>query len=286
MSHSPGVGKSGRTRGFDKPKKAKTRKVSNRQSTGPRRGVSEAQTLREVVDRTLAGLDNLGAQTFATPPFHQHYDRWLKSLITVLDDFEASSAVKADDRFHTDRGELLTAVDAVLKAEQVKEAERENKILGTRGSKDMLLQAEREHEARQRELSARRDEKLKELGSAVEALRSELAVLAEEKPGLLERFTKKKAQSEETLRARITSADGVLNDAKASFIEEAARVQSEYAERRRGILEIVAEERKEIEKLDAEAQVDGSVEVRRVACEELTEAVKDLVERLKAPGPS
>ena len=30
---------------------------------------------------------------------------------------------------------------------------------------------------------------MKELGSAVEALRSELAVLAEEKPGLLERFT-------------------------------------------------------------------------------------------------
>ena len=51
-------------------------------------------------------------------------------------------------------------------------------------------------------------------------------------------------------------------------------MQSEYAERRRGILEIVAEERKEIEKLEAEAQVDGSVEVRRVACEELAEAVK------------
>lgn len=286
MSHSPGVGKSGRTRGFDKPKKAKTRKVSNRQSTGPRRGVSEAQTLREVIDRTLAGLDNLGAQTFATPPFHQHYDRWLKSLITVLDDFETSPAVKADDKFHIDRGELLTAVDAALKAEQAQEAERENKILGTRGSKDMLLQAEREHEARLRELSARRNEKLKALSCSVDALRSEIALLEEKKSGLFERFTKKKAQSENAMRARIASADGVLDDAKASFMDEAARVQSEYAERRRGILEIVSEERKEIEKLEAEAQVDSSVEIRRVSCEELAKSVRDFVERLKEPGPS
>ena len=171
MGYQPGAGKSGRPRGFDKPKKAKTRKVSNRQSEGPRRRVSEAQTLQEVVDRTLAGLENLGTQTFATPPFHQHYDRWLRSLITVLDDFEASPAVKADDRFHAERGELLTAVDAALKAEQAREAEREAKILGTRGSKDQLLQAEHEHEVRLRELSARRDEKLKALNDAVESLR-------------------------------------------------------------------------------------------------------------------
>lgn len=285
MGYSPGVGKSGRARGFDKPKKAKTRKASNRQSTGPRRGVSEAQTLRDVLERTLAGLDNLGAQTFATPPFHQHYDRWLRSLLTVLDDFEASTAVKADDEFHADRGELLAAVDAALKAEQAKEAERENMILGTRGSKDLLLQAEREHEAQQRELSARRDEKLKALSGAVEALRSELATLGEEKPGLFERFTKKKAQSEDALRARIASAESVLDDAKASFTEEAARLQAEYSKRRSGVLDIVSEERRQIEKLEAEAQVDGSVEVRRVACEELAESVRGLVERMKVTPP-
>lgn len=281
MSHSPGVGKAGRTRGFDKPKKRKTRKVSNRQSTEPRRGVTEIQTLREVLDRTLTGLDNLGAQTFVTPPFHQHYDRWLKSLIIVLDDFETSSAVKADEKFHIDRSELLTAVDAALKVEQAREADRENQILGKRGSKDMLLRAERDHESQLREISIRRDEKLKILSSSVEVLRTELATMEEKKAGIFERFTNKKAQSENTLRARITSAENVFDSTKSSFREEAERVQREYMERRRYLLEATSEERKDIEKLEAEAQIDGSIELRRVSCEKLAKAVREVVERMK-----
>ena len=47
------------------------------------------------------------------------------------------------------------------------------------------------------------------------------------------------------------------------------------------ILEKVTSERMEIDKLVAEAEVDGSVEVRRVACEELAGAVKDLIQRAK-----
>ena len=116
MGYQPGVGRSGRPRGFDKQKKAKTKKAATHHAAGGRRGESGALTLEEVVERALTGLGNLGSQTFATPPFHQHYDRWLKSLTMVLDDFEGSPGVSVDDRFRRERGELVTAVEAALKA--------------------------------------------------------------------------------------------------------------------------------------------------------------------------
>ncbi len=242
--------------------------------------------LLEVVNRTLAGFENLGAQVFATPPYSQHYERWIRSLITVLDDFEASPAVKADDGFHEARGGILEAVEAALKAGRTEEAEREAKMLAIRGSKDMLLQAEAEHDARLRELSARRDEKLKSLAGIVEVLSDQQTDMKDEKPGILERFTKKKAQREEEMGARIASAEGVLDAAKEQFNAESARLQAEYAERKRAIMGKVAEERKQIEALEAEADIDRSVEVRRVACEELAESVKALVTRLETQPDS
>lgn len=281
MGYQPSGGRvsGGRPRGFDRPKKSKAKKTEAHRSAGTRYTEYGLQTLQDVSDRTLAGLDNLGAQSFATPPFSQHFDRWMKSLITVLDDFEASPAVKTDDVFHGARGELLSAVDAALRSEQEKETRRGATILGLHGSKDALLSAEREHDAKMREHSARRDRGLKVLTEAIEPFHAELEEVRASKAGLFEGFTKSKAKREEEAAARLATAENELETAKASFAVEQADLQSAYDDERRVILERVAAEKREIERLDAEAEVDGSVEVRRVACEELAAAVKALVRR-------
>jgi hypothetical protein len=285
MGYQPGVDRSGRTRGFDKQRKAKTKKAATHRATGRNRGGSGVLTLKEVVERTLAGLDNLGSQTFATPPFRQHFDRWLISLTIVLDDFEVSPGVEVDDRFHRERAELLSATEIALKMEQEREAERDAKILSMHGSKDLLLHTEGEHELKLREFSAKRNEKLKALNSVVDSLRAGLDALYEEKAGFLERFTNSKAQRVAEMESRVSSSESVLESARADFDIEAGKLQREYAERRRVILEKVSEERAAVEKLEAEAQIDGSVEIRRLACEELSLAVKALVERMVKPRP-
>ncbi len=238
---------------------------------------------KEVVDRSIAGLETLGSQTFAMAPFNQHFDRWLKSLGSVLDDFEASKVVELDDKFREERASILSAVEAALKAEQTKEASREATIMGLHGSKDLLFHAEQEHDEKLREQATRRDANLKELTSSVEALRAKLDEVLESKVGFLERFTKSKAKMEEEARSRLSDAEKGVEVTKAKFAEELAVLQSEYEQERGVILEKVAAERREVDKLVAEAEVDGSVEVRRVACEELAGAVRDLVKRAEAP---
>jgi hypothetical protein len=276
---------SGTPRGFDRPKKAKAKKAKTQRTSGSRREASGTQTRKEVVDRAITALETLGSQTFAMAPFNQHFDRWLKSLGSVLDDFEASKVVELDDKFREERAELLTAVEAALKAEQTKEASRETTIMGLHGSKDLLFHAEQEHDEKLREQATRRDAKLKELNTSIDALRTKLDEVLESKAGFLERFTKSKVKLEEDARSRLAAAEKELDTAKASFAEELASLQGEYERERAVILEKVAAERREVDRLVAEAEVDGSVEVRRVACEELAGAVKGLVKRLETPAP-
>jgi hypothetical protein len=276
---------SGRPRGFDRPKKTKAKKSKTRRSSGLHREEHGTQSLREVVDRALSGLDTLGAQIFAVSPFHQHFNRWLKSLESVLDDFEASPTVEVDDKFREEHGGLFSAVEAALKAEQAKEASREATILSLHGSKDILLHAERGHEAKLREHAAHRDESLKSLTGRLEALHAELEEVLESKVGIFEGITKNKAKREQYARARLAEVEKEHGAVKASFAEELTSLQGEYAQLRREILEKVAAEKREIEALGAEAEIDGSVEVRRVACEELAEAVRDLMKRSEARGP-
>ena len=246
-----------------------------------RREENAIRPLKEVVDRTLGGLDNLGSQTFSTPPFQQHFDRWLKGLMTVLDDFEASTLVKADDAFHEQRGSILSAVEAALKAEQEKEATRGTTILSLHGSKDMLLHAEQEQDAKLRELSIRRDQALKLLNDAVARFLAELDEVLESKAGFLERITKTRAKREEEVREKLADAEKGVEVTKVRFAEELTALQGEYERKRQKILEKVAAERREIDRLSADAEVDGSVEVRRAACEELAEVVRALVKRLE-----
>jgi hypothetical protein len=203
----------------------------------------------------------------------------------VLDDLEASKVVELDDKFREERASIFYAVEAALKAEQVKEASREATIMGLHGSRDLLFHVEQEQGEKLREQATQRDAKLKVLTGGVEVLRSELDEVLDSKAGFLERFTKNKAKMEEDARSRLTAAERELDTARTSFAEELANLQGEYERERGVILEKIAAEKKEIDRLVTEAEVDGSVEVRLVACEELAGAINALVKRADASAP-
>ena len=283
MSYQQG---SGTPRDFDRPKKTRIKQKSKtRNAATARRGERDVESRNVVVALTLAGFEILGAQTFAMAPFRQHFSRWLKSLQTVLEDFETSPAIEVDEIFRGERAGLVSAVEAALKAEQAKEASREATILGLHSSKDLLFHTDQKRAERLREQAVRRDAKLKVLTDSVETLRAELNKMFESKAGFFEGITKSKAKMEHEARTKLTVAEKGLENAKASLAVELKGLQEEQERERREFLEKVAAERREIDLLEAEAEVDGSVDVRRVACEELSEAVNALIKRLEAKKP-
>ena len=274
-----GRASSGRTRGFDSQKKTKAKKAATHHSTDTRINETGAKSINEVVERTTAALLNLGEQTFATPPYHQHYERWLKSLSLVIDDFQAYPQVVVDEAFRSRWAELFTGIEAALKSEQDAEAERAEKILTLHSSKDLLVQAGEEHESKLRDYHSRRDDKMKALSVAVDAVRGELEEVRSEKAGFLERFTKSKATREQEIESRLSSTEKVLESTKTQFADELAKIDTDYEAKRRSIIVRVEEEKKLIADLGAEAERDGSAEARRGVCARFSDEIKALVTR-------
>jgi len=150
----------------------------------------------------------------------------------------------------------------------------------------LLFQTDQKHAEKLREQATRRDAKLKTLTGSVETLRSEYDEVSKSKAGFFEGITKSKAKREQEARAKLTVAEKELENAKASFAVELTGLQEEHERKRHAILEKVASERREIDVLETEAEVDGSVDVRRAACEELSVAVNALIKRLEATTPN
>ena len=254
--------------------KSKTHRV-----VGSFAGEHSLQSRMEIVGRTLSGLENLGDQSFAIAPFHQHFDFWLKSLQTVLDDFEASKVVEMDDQFTEERMRVFSVVEAALMELRTKEVSREEIIRGLNWSRNILFQAEQEHLVKLKEFSVRRDQNIKSLTGVVDIRQGELDDVVQSKSGFLEGITKTKAKKEEDARSRLTVAKEEFEKAASNFAAEEEHLQNEYKNERQEILKKIADDKKEIERLEVEAQTDNSKEVRSIACNNLAESVNALIKR-------
>ena len=69
-------------------------------------------SISETTERTLAGLNKLGTQTFALSPFSQYFDDWLVNLRPVLAEFEAT--VGDDAAFIQERDQILVEIEGEL----------------------------------------------------------------------------------------------------------------------------------------------------------------------------
>jgi vacuolar-type H+-ATPase subunit I/STV1 len=284
MSYQQG---SGTPRGFDRPKKAKAKQKSKSHCmVGSFAGEQSSQSSSEILGRTFSGLENLGDQSFAMAPFYQHFESWLKSLQTVLDDFETSKIVDLDERFTEERKRLFSVIETALMEERTNEISQIETIRGLNESKKTLFQADQEYMIKFKEISSRREQKVKSLIGVITIRQGELDDVVQSKSGFLEGITKTKAKKEEDVRSRLTVAKKELEDFMSTFAAEKEHIQDEYEKTRQEILKKIADDKKETERLEAEAQADKSTEIRRIACGNLAESIKALIGRSKSQPPT
>jgi hypothetical protein len=218
-------------------------------------------------------LNNLGNQTFAVSPFHEHFDRWLTALQSVLIDFERSQAVTVDDQFREESSLILSNVKSGLTDKRLVEASKAEAIMRLVNLKNSLLQKERDCKAKMRGATYREEPTVKTLVDEVNFLKRELDSVRNLRTGWLRGISKKaKAQKEE-------GATRNLQQAEKSLADEELRLRENDEAREKEILEQISSCQKDIERLEAASNVDESAEVRSIACKKLADAVNDLVKR-------
>ncbi len=233
-------------------------------------------TMKEVSDKTLKRLRNLGSQKFGSSPFSEHFDRWLVNLTDVLSEFEASPNTSPDDQFVKERSQIRSIVKIELDERRRKEASLEEAVKSLPNSKNLLEQIKKEYAAKTREIKGQKNSEIKRLNNNIDSLRKELDSIVRIKTGLFRGISKKdREQKEIETTQELINGQRELELAMLDFTEVQERLRDEYERKWQPVIEQIRDCQKKIENLET----DGSLEDRWFACEALVDAVNALLQR-------
>ena len=279
MGYQPPI-KSPRTsgRGYRKSQygKVKDRGRKHRSVGDFTREEKHVATMKEVSDKTLKRIRNLGSQRFGSSPFSEHFDRWLVNLTDVLSEFESNPNINADEQFVKERSQILSIVKIELEERRRKEATLEEASKNLSNSKNLLNSIKKEYDTRTSEIKRQKNSETKRMYNNINSLREELDNIVRIKTGLFRGISKKdREQKEIETTQELNTEQRELELAMLDFTEIQERLRDEYERKRQPVIEQIRDCQKKIEILET----DGSREDRWFACEALVDSVNTLLQR-------
>jgi DNA repair exonuclease SbcCD ATPase subunit len=233
-------------------------------------------TMKEVSDKTLKRLRNLGSQKFGSSPYSEHFDRWLLNLTDVLSEFESNPNISADDQFVKERSQILSIVKIELEERRRQEASLEEDAKSLSNNKNLLERIKEEYATRSREIKGQKNSEIKRLYNNIHSLREELDYTVRMKTGIFRGISKKaREQKEIETTQELNAVQRELELAMLDFTEVKEKLRDEYEKKRQPLIEQIRDYQKKIETLET----DGSLEDRWFACEALIDAVNALLQR-------
>ena len=266
----------GRGRGKVHHEKAKRKGQKHRSGGKYLLEKSEASTFKEVVEKTLVGLRNLGDQIFAFSPFSHYFDDWLLSLKNVLSEFESNPAIKMDDEFVKESSQVIADVELVLAERRREEVVLEKATRRLAYQNNLLVQIDTEYVSATHKLASKRNSEIKRLTRRVHDFEEELEEASQMKVSIFSPFARR-TKSHETAEVtrKLDAVKSELESVVTAFKVEQEKLHDEYEKRKQPVTEQVRSLEKNIEGLDT----DSSLEDRQFACEELVNALKALLQR-------
>jgi predicted nucleic acid-binding Zn-ribbon protein len=260
--------------------KAKRKGQKNRSGGKYLLEAGEAPTFEDVVEKTLGRLSNLGGQTFAFSPFSPYYEDWLLSLKSVLSEFESNPAVNVDEEFVKERSQAIVDVELKLAERRLEAAVLEKATRMLAKQNNVLVQTDTEYTRATQKLASERKREVKCLTLRVHDLEEELEETNQKKASIFSPFARR-AKSHEVaeITRKLEAAKRELESVVKEFEVKQEKLHDEYEKKKQAVIEQV----QSLEKKVGGLETDGSVEDRRVACEELVKAVKALHQRKKSP---
>lgn len=237
---------------------------------------SETPTFKEVVEKTLSRLSNLGDQTFAFPPFSQYYNDWLLSLRSVLSEFESNPATNVDQEFIKQSSLVMNDVELGLAQRRNEEATLEKSTRSLVKQNSLLRQTDIEYANTIQKLKSKRNRAIRRLTRLIHSLEEELEEVSRMKTSILSPFTRRaKSHKIAEVTQKLDTAKGELEAVTKAYKVEQEKIHDDYEKKKQIIIDQVRNLEKKVEGLET----DDSVEDRQSACKGLITAVKALLQR-------
>jgi hypothetical protein len=259
-------------------KSAHEKKTKEKKQRGAGKYVEEQPEVsqKEVVGKTLGGLNRVGNQIFALSPFSNYFDDWVVTLRQVVSEFESSPAIKVDEQFVKERTQIFLDVEGSLAEKKIQEATLTDDAKALADNNHLLVETDKEYAEKTRELSNKRNSDVQRLTRKTGELEDDIAAqevikISFFKPMARKKAAEKLAQTRQELKSTKNELEVVLQ----SFTADQEKLHDNYEKKKQEITEKVENLRMELEKLE----VDMSIEARQKACNALSNAVIALANR-------
>jgi hypothetical protein len=256
--------------------RGKSNKRSNRYGTKQEWREKMAPSQQQIFEITLKRLHTLGSQKFGSSPFREHFNRWLLTVETVLDEFEAKPEIDIDKQFTEERTQILTTVKLQLEKHRQVEESIERQINSLTNAKNRLQQTHKEYLTKALELRGKKNVALKRLNRELEILKMKQDQIVKLKTGFFRGLSRKEREEKENIAVQhYMEKQQEFEITTLYFKEKQKQLKEEFESEQDPWFEKV----KSFQKFTKEIDEDKSLEDRWFACETLRDIINNFFQR-------
>jgi len=266
-----------RTRGrrFLRPTSKKSSKRVREPNNTSRYVAKEAVDSTQVLSNVFNALDHLGNQRFMLPPFSDHYERWLKDLQSLLNDFETQLPQVVDtslrDEIAKNSNEIEEILSDRIKAESTQSFELTKLQQQLARYDSELSQLEHTHRTQTQNLRRQYEKNSQKIRDEITRLDRRRTQILRRNANIFRRLFRKSENSIAETGIALDSRRAQLKDDEQNLQNDLRKRDEEYtANRQRLIVEIDGLR----QKIRNPANVsDDALDVRRQTCEHIHAAI-------------
>lgn len=256
----------------------KEREPSNTTSYTP----TEATDPSHVTSSVLNAIDHLGNQRFALPPFADHFERWLKDLQSLLNEFETHAPQAVDESLRREITESMRDIQLIL-AERTKvestQSDESNKLQQQLARCDAeLSQLEHAHRNQTQELRKKYEQSSQKIRNEIEQLDKRRIEILRKNANIFRRIFRKSDNAIAGTSVALDSRRTKLKDSEQNLQNDLQKRQEEYNANRQKLITEIDNLRRKIREASETAGNDA-LEKRREVCQRIHAAITNATQR-------
>ncbi len=279
-----------RTRGrrFLRPASKKSSRKVREPNVAKSYPTTETADPSQVISNALNAVDHLGNQRFMLPPFSDHYERWLKDLHSLLEEFETQLPQVVDANLREEIAESTNEIQHIL-AERVKventQSNESTKLQQQLARYDTeLSQLEHAHRIQTQDLRKQYEKTSQRIRDEISQLDKRRIQILRKNTNIFRRLFHKSDDSIAETGVALDSIRAQLKNGEKNLQNDLQKLQEDYAANRQRLITEIDRLRHKIR--GAETVGDDALEVRRQACERIHAAITEASQRTQTDANS
>jgi len=270
-------------RRFLRPASKKSSRRVREQTNATSYLAREAVDPSQVTSNVLNALDHLGNQRFMLPPFSDHYERWLKDLHSLLEEFETQVPQTVDANLRKEITESMNEVQSIL-SERVKmensQSNESTKLQQQLARCDAeLSQLEHAYRLQTQELRKKHGKISQKIRDEIDQLDRRRIQILRKNANIFRRFLRKSDNSIAETGIALDSRRAKLRDDEQNLQDDLQKLQEDYATRRQKLITEIDSLRLKMRSTAETAGADDALEVRRKVCQRIHAAITGATQR-------